>query len=125
MPQSSEAPLGGEITVAQMIEDGAVITNDKNGNIAVKATFHKVDNFKEFSSNTKEQSGHYFPAKISGITGETMTLKKNGVSRKDKTNIPFDPEIVVLLSKDSDKLEVTIDGEHKILFTFKGSTFEG
>ena len=46
---------------------------------SVVGTIKKVTGYTQFSSNKEEQSGYYFPFKLTK-TGTTMTLKKNGVA---------------------------------------------
>ena len=120
------APLGGSVTVGQMMADGAKLEDDGNGNVTVTATFHKVENFPEFSNTKAEQSGYFFPCRIpENLRGEKMTLKKDGVVGKGKTDIPFDPELVIRLEKkEASVVEILIDSEPKVKMTFAGSTFE-
>lgn len=110
---------GSKLKVKDLMADNASVAEDGS----VTATFHYVESFPEFSDLPAEQTGYYFACKLA-TEGETMTLKKNGVSRPDKTNIPFDPDIVVRLEGKSDTLEVEVDGEPYITLNFKNSTFE-
>ena len=107
------------LKVKDLMADGATVAEDGS----VKATFHYVESFPEFSTVLEEQSGYYFYFKLA-TTGEEMTLKKNGVSRPDKTNMPFDPEIIVRLDGKTDTLEIEVDGKPYITLNFKDSTFE-
>ena len=52
-----------------------------------------VTGYTGFSSEEEEQSGHYFPFKLTK-TGKKMSLKKNGVAAEGKENMTFDPEII-------------------------------
>lgn len=87
---------------------------------SVEGTFHYIGDFTEFSSVTEEQSGHYFPFKLTK-TGSTMTFKKNGV--ETKKDIPFDPDIIFRVAA-SDSFEVMVDNERAVVFTFSRATFE-
>ena len=61
--------------VSAMVKNGGKILNDGS----VKAEFLAVTGYTEYSTEPAEQSGFYFPFTISGVTGETLTIKKNGV----------------------------------------------
>lgn len=87
---------------------------------SVVGTFHYVSDYTEFSSETSEQSGYYFPFKLTK-TGTNMTFKKNGSPTKE--DIPFDPDIVFRVAKD-DTFEVLVDDVSVVKFTFAGATFE-
>lgn len=103
-----------------MIADGAKVAADGS----VTATFYNVASFPEFNpGDMAEQSGYYFPFKLTGITGTTMTLKKNGVEREDKKSMAFDPEIIVRLTGKTDTLEITVDDKPCITLSFANSTF--
>ena len=58
----------------------------------VEGTLKAVTGYTGFSSEEEEQSGHYFPFKLTK-TGKKMSLKKNGVAAEGKVNMTFDPEI--------------------------------
>ncbi len=102
-----------------MQADGATIAEDGT----VTASLHNVTDFKEFSSDPAEQTGHYFAAKLTG-TGQKMTLKKNGVERPDKKDLPFDPDLVIRVESTSDTLDITVDGEALPQLKFTGCTLE-
>ncbi len=101
------------------MDEGATLTEAGE----VTATFHKVESFPEFSSEPGEQTGFYFPFHMSGVKGDKMTLKKNGVEREDKKDIEFDPDIVVRLEGKTDTLEIIVDSDSVGTLTFKNSTF--
>ena len=61
--------------VSAMVKNGGKILSDGS----VKAEFLAVTGYTEYSTEPAEQSGFYFPFTISGVTGETLTIKKNGV----------------------------------------------
>lgn len=95
---------------------------DGGGNVT--GTLKYVDNFTEFSSIEEEQSGNYIPLKLT-VTGQKMTLKKNGTASPDKTNIPFDPELIFRVSKQSDTFTVNVDGKDLFTLNFRNATLEG
>lgn len=84
---------------------------------SVYGTLKHVTEYVEFSSNEEEQSGYYFPFKLTK-TGTTMTLRKNGVAAPEKDNMPFDPEIVFRVSKE-DTFTVEVDDTLVVTFNFK------
>ena len=96
-----------------MMEPGARVTNGGD----VIATLKNVTGFTDFSSVPGEQSGHYFPFTLN-TTGSTMTIKKNGVAAEDKTNIKFDPSLLLRVESTSDTFEVEVDGESFITLKF-------
>lgn len=87
----------------------------------VTGTIKKVTGYTQFSSNTEEQSGYYFPFKLTK-TGTQMTLKKNGVAAEGKENIAFDPEIIFRVSQ-GDTFTVEVDGSPVVTFNFKKAIF--
>ncbi len=88
----------------------------------VRGTFHYVTGYTGFSGSVDEQSGYYFPFKLGAeVSGETMTLKKNGVPAKE--GIPFDPEIVFRVTA-GDTFEVLVDDAPIVTFGFAEATFE-
>lgn len=88
---------------------------------SVVGTIKKVTGYTQFSSNEAEQSGYYFPFKLTK-TGTTMTLKKNGVAGEGKEDMPFDPDIVLRVSK-GDKFTVEVDDSDVITLNFKDVIF--
>lgn len=111
---SSQTLLGKQ--VSEMVGDDLAVKADGS----VVGTFHYVSDYTEFSSETSEQSGYYFPFHLTK-TGANMTFKKNGLPTKE--GIPFDPDIVFRVTKD-DTFEVLVDGVSVVKFTFTGATFE-
>ena len=87
----------------------------------VTGTIKKVTGYTQFSSKPEEQSGYYFPFKLTK-TGTQMTLKKNGVAAEGKENIAFDPEIIFRVSK-GDTFTVEVDGSPVVTFNFKKAIF--
>lgn len=88
---------------------------------SVVGTLKKVTGYTQFSSKKEEQSGYYFPFKLTK-TGTTMTLKKNGVAGEGKEDMPFDPDIVLRVSK-GDKFTVEVDDSDVITLNFKDVIF--
>lgn len=87
----------------------------------VTGTIKKVTGYTQFSSKTEEQSGYYFPFKLTQ-TGTTMTLKKNGVAAERKEDIPVDPDIIFRVTK-TDTFTVEVDGSPVVTFNFAKATF--
>lgn len=102
--------------VSELVGDDLAVKAD--GSVA--GTFHYVSDYTEFSSETSEQSGYYFPFHLTK-TGTTMTFKKNGSPTKE--DIPFDPDIVFRVTQD-DTFEVLVDDQSVVTFNYKGATFE-
>lgn len=93
IPAQSETWLGQPIS--KMISEDTYV-DDRN---RVIGTIKYIDGFVDFNeTNVDEQSGYYFPVKLdSSITGDTMTLIKNGVATKK--DIPFDSEILLRIDR--------------------------
>ena len=102
--------------VSDLVGDDLAVKADGS----VVGTFHYVSDYTEFSSETSEQSGYYFPFHLTK-TGTNMTFKKNGAPTKE--GIPFDPDIVFRVTK-GDTFEVLVDNASVVTFTFSGATFE-
>lgn len=102
--------------VSDMVGDDLKVMEDGS----VEGTFHYINDFTEFSSVTEEQSGYYFPFKLTK-PGATMTFKKNGT--ETKKDIPFDSDIIFRVTA-SDSFEVIVDSKRVVVFTFSKSTFE-
>lgn len=111
---ASQALLGKQ--VSDMVGDNLIVLDDGS----VQGNFHYVTGYTEFSSDTSEQSGYYFPFHLTK-TGTNMTFKKNGIPTKE--GIAFDPDIIFRVSKD-DTFEVLVNGASIVKFTFAGATFE-
>lgn len=111
---SSQTLLGKQ--VSDLVGDDLAVKADGS----VIGTFHYVSDYTEFSSESDEQSGYYFPFHLTK-TGTKMTFKKNGSPTKE--NIPFDADIVFRVAKD-DTFEVLVDDSNVVKFTFTGATFE-
>ena len=104
--------------VSDMVETDLKVY--KNGDVS--GTFKKITGFTEFSSKKEEQSGYFFPFKLTK-PGTKMTLKKNGVTQPDKENMAFDSEIILRVSG-TDVFNVEVDGAPLISFNFKHATFK-
>lgn len=114
----SETMLGK--SVSEMISADTKIEADGT----VIGTLKYVPNFEAFSSVENEQSGNYFPLKLT-VTGSKMTLKKNGTAAHDKTNISFDPELIFRVEKNSDTFTVNVDNKDLFTLNFRSTTLEG
>ena len=110
---ASQTLLGKQ--VSDMVGDNLIVLNDGS----VQGNFHYVTGYTEFSSDTSEQSGYYFPFHLTK-TGTNMTFKKNGVPTKE--GIAFDPDIVFRVSRDN-IFEVIVDEESVVTFNFAGAVF--
>lgn len=88
---------------------------------SVVGTIKKVTGYTQFSSKKEEQSGYYFPFKLTK-TGTTMTLKKNGVAGEGKEDMAFDPEIILRVSR-GDTFTVEVDDSPVVTFNFKNVTW--
>lgn len=111
---ASQTLLGKQ--VSDLVGDDLAVKADGS----VVGTFHYVSDYTDFSSETEEQSGYYFPFHLTK-TGTTMTFKKNDSPTKEE--IPFDPDIVFRVTKD-DTFEVLVDDASVVKFTFNEATFE-
>lgn len=111
---ASQTLLGKQ--VSDMVGDNLIVLDDGS----VQGNFHYVTGYTEFSSDTSEQSGYYFPFHLTK-TGTSMTFKKNGVPTKE--GIVFDPDIVFRVSR-GDTFEVIVDEESVVTFNFAGAVFE-
>ena len=100
--------------VANMVSADTRVTIDGS----VVGVMPYVENFKGFSSKQDEQQGNYFPLKLTK-TGNKMTIKKNGVAEKGRTNMKFDPEIVLRVENKETTFEIEVDGKHFITLNFR------
>ena len=102
--------------VSAFVKEGGRILDDGT----VMATMHYVKGFKEFNPTIPaEQNGYYFPCLLNGVTGTKMTIKKNGESRADKTDMDFDPELLFRVQDKTDTFTVEVDGTEVITLNFK------
>ncbi len=92
----------------------------------VSATLHNYEEFTEFSSDLEEQSGHYFVFMLSStVTGALLTIKKNGVEREDKKDLPFERgPFIFRVEQTSDYFEVIVDGKTVVTLKFTNSVLE-
>ncbi|MBQ3307698.1 MAG: hypothetical protein IJG68_05845, partial [Bacilli bacterium] len=103
--------------VSEMISTDTKILS--NG--AVKGTLYYITGWTEFDGmNVENQSGYYVPVKLN-VTGETLTIKKNGIVTKE---VEFDPELVLRVSQ-TDTFEIIVDGTSIITLNFTMSAFDG
>lgn len=101
-------------TAGDMISDAFV---DEDGNVT--GTFHYISDYTAFSDRAEEQSGYYFPFKLSAL-GEKMTFKKNGTPVKE--NIPWEADNVFRVTK-TDIFEVVVDESSVVAFHFDKAVF--
>lgn len=105
--------------VSEMISPETYVAT--NG--AVLGDFNYVKGYTDFSSNLAEQEGYYFPFKLgTDITGEKMTITKNGIATPEKTDMDFDPELVLRVTKE-DKFTIFVDDKEVVTLTFAGAKF--
>ena len=79
-----------------------------------------VENFEAFNkANPKEQEGNFLPVLITDVTGEKMTIKKNGSAAKNKKEMKFDPEIILRVENNETTFEVEVDGKPAFSLNFK------
>lgn len=88
---------------------------------SVTGTIKNVTGYTQFSSKSEEQSGYYFPFKLTQ-TGTRMTIKKNGVAGEGKENMAFDPDIILRVTK-TDTFTIEVDGSPVVTFNFQKATF--
>lgn len=113
----------GNIVLGKTVSDLISADTKIDGSGNVTGTLKHVDNFTDFSSIEEEQSGNYIPLKLT-VTGQKMTLKKNGTASPDKTNIAFDPELIFRVSKQRDTFTVNVDGKDLFTLNFRNATLE-
>lgn len=110
IPSQDAKWLGKEIS--EMISKDTFV--DSQG--VVRGKLNYVKGFTAFNgTNVTEQEGYYFPVKLT-TTGSTMTIMKNNIAREDKTNITFDPELLLRVSK-GDKYDVFVDDSDEAYIT--------
>ncbi len=115
---TQETQLLGK-AVSELVTPDTYVLSDGS----VIGTLKKVTGYTDFSSKASEQKGHYFPVKLTQ-TGTTMTIKKNGVAATNKTDIPFDPDLVLRVENDSVTFSIEVDGSEVATFDFSQTIFE-
>ncbi len=96
----------------KILQDGTVL-----------GTVHYVKDFSGFSDIPDEQSGYYFPLRLSA-KGSKMTLKKNGTVVEGRTNIDFDSDIIFRLEDKNTVVSVEVDQKEVIKLAFTKATFD-
>lgn len=117
IPEQTHTMLGKQVSEmispdTELLESGKVI-----------GTLYYISDFTDFSSISSEQSGNYFPVMLT-VTGNKMTLKKNGVAAPEKENMNFDPELLFRVSAPTDVFSVEVDGKQVLSLDFSGATLE-
>lgn len=87
----------------------------------VRGTFKKVTGYTGFSGNFDEQSGYYFPFRLTE-TGVKITIKKNGTAAPGKTDMDWVASNV-LRTTENDTFEIIVDGKSIVTFTFQNAIF--
>ena len=105
--------------ISEMISEDASI--DENGKVTGTLTY--IEDFEDFSSKPEEQEGYYLPVMLNTEDGTTMTIKKNGVAREDKTDIPYDSELI-LRSTSGDTWTIEVNGDRSITLDLSDVEFE-
>ena len=104
--------------VSDFITEDTAISRDG----VVTGTLKYVTGFTAFhEGNPEEQEGNYFPFLLN-TTGTKMTIKKNGAAAPDKTDMAFDPEILLRVGSQSDTFAVEVDGKSYISLDFSAAT---
>ena len=111
--------MGKTVKVSDMIDEGVSVDEDGK----VTGTIKYIGDFKDFSNNPEEQKGNFFPIELT-TTGSKMTLKKNGVAGKGKSNLNFDKDIVFRVGQKTDTLTVEVDGKEVGTFSFNDATLQ-
>lgn len=97
-----------DVKTTKVLEDGTVL-----------GTLNWVEGFTAFNeTKLEEQSGYYFPLNLL-VTGTKMTLKRNGVVREDKTDIAFDPELLLRIESSKDTFTIEVDGNTVVTLNFE------
>ncbi len=100
-----------------MISPDTKILNDGS----VVGTLYNIEGFKAFNTaNTTEQSGHFFPFTLKNMTGDKMTIKKNGVDTKK--DISFDKDFIFRVENNKTTFEVIVDEKPAIALNFTKAT---
>lgn len=111
-------------TVSEMISPDTYVA--VNG--AVIGTLNYMKDFTEFNAiKEEEQKGYYFPFVLAdgiGTVGTSkMTIMKNGIATDEKTDMDYDPELLLRVTK-GDKFSIFVDDEEVITLTFAGAKFK-
>ena len=112
LPAQSQSLLN--MPVSQMMTEDTRVTVDGR----VLGTLLYLEKFTGYSSAAKEQQGHYFALKLTK-TGQKMTIKKNGTAAKNKTDMTFDPEIVLRVEDNDTVFEIEVDKKSVVKLNFK------
>lgn len=92
----------------RVLRDGSVI-----------GTLKYVTEFEQFNkSNPAEQKGNYFPMRLTK-PGSKMTLKKNGAAAPGKSEMDFDPELVLRVDSPETTFTVEVDGKDVVTLNFR------
>lgn len=111
--------LLGKVKVSEMVgEDVRVSSTGK-----VTGTIKYVTSFPKFSNIEDEQSGNYFPLKLSQ-SGTHMTIKKNGIAKPDKTNMNYDSDIILRVGSKTDKFTIEVDGREVVTLDFESADLQ-
>lgn len=122
IPAQSKTLLGK--TVSEMISPDTYVA--VNG--AVMGTLNYITDYTGFNATKpEEQKGYYFPFELAdgiGTVGTSkMTIMKNGVASDEKTDMDYDPELLLRVTK-GDKFSIFVDDEEVITLTFAGAKFK-
>lgn len=117
IPSADAILLGDKITVGDMISPDTYISNTGK----VYGTLHYVKDFEAFSSVEDEQSGTYFPLRLSG-KGTRIQVKKNG--QINKTVEEWDPNWIIRITDPSATWEFLVDDESVQTLDFSEVTLE-
>lgn len=113
-PQTTD--LLGKI-VSELITPDTYVAMDGS----VVGTINYVTGYTGFNSTKpSEQEGYYFPIKMKA-TGTKMTIKKNGTARADKTDMNFDPELLLRIDDNNTTYSVEVDGAEALRLSFKNT----
>ena len=104
-----------DMPISALIGDNVRVLADGS----VLGDLNHVESFPEYSSDKEEQSGNFFPLRLSQTTGTFMTLKRNGVTVKDKENIQFDRDIIFRVENNAQTNTIIVDGQTVITLNFK------
>lgn len=117
LPAQSQSLLN--MPVSQMMTEDTRVTVDGR----VLGTLLYLEKFTGYSNVAKEQQGHYFALKLTK-TGQKMTIKKNGTAAKNKTDMKFDPEIVLRVEDNDTVFEIEVDGKSIVKLNFKETVLQ-